>query len=106
MQVPAEVLDELVRRLVEAVHPTRIILFGSAARGEMRKDSDLDVLVVVPDGVPQREGWNRAYAGLRRFGFATDLVVVNEGILAKYANTLGLVYEQALLDGKELYRAA
>ncbi len=106
MQVPTEVLEELVRRLVEAVHPTRIILFGSAARGEMREDSDLDVMVVVPDGVSQKEGWNRAYSGLRRFGIATDLVVVSEGILAKYGNSLGLVYEQALRDGKELYRAA
>ena len=106
MQVPAEVLDELVRRLVEAVHPTRIILFGSAARGEMHEDSDLDVLVVVADGVPQREGWNRAYAGLHRFGFATDLIVVNEGILAMYGNSPGLVYEQALKNGKELYHAA
>lgn len=106
MNVPDEILDELVRRLVEAVQPTRIILFGSAARGEMRDHSDLDVLVVVPDGIPQKEGWSRAYNGLRRFGFATDLVVVNEGVLAKYADCPGLVYEQALRDGKELYHAA
>lgn len=106
MQVPAEVLDELVRRLVEAVHPTRIILFGSAARGEMREGSDLDVLVVVPDGLPQREGWTLANAGLRRFGIATDLVVVNESVLAQFGDRIGLVYEQALKEGKELYRAA
>jgi hypothetical protein len=30
-----ETLNELVRRIVEAVHPRRILLFGSAARGEM-----------------------------------------------------------------------
>jgi hypothetical protein len=78
MQVPAEVLDELVRRLV----------------------------AVVPDGLPQKESWNRAHVGMRRFGIATDLVVVNEGILAKYADSPGLVYEQALREGKELYHAA
>lgn len=106
MDVPVEVLDELVRRIVEAVHPTRIILFGSAARGEMHEHSDMDVLVVVPDGVSQKDGWNRAFSGLRRFGFATDLVLVNEGVLARYANCPGLVYEQALKDGKEIYHAA
>jgi uncharacterized protein len=106
MQVPAEVLDELVRRLVAAVQPTRIILFGSAARGEMHENSDLDVLVVVPDGLSEREAWNLAYSGLRRFGFATDLVVVNESILSKYGKSPGMVYEQALKDGKELYHAA
>jgi predicted nucleotidyltransferase len=106
MKVPAEVLDELVRRLVEAVHPTRIILFGSASRGEMREHSDLDVMVVVPDNLSQKEIWNRAFSALRRLGFATDLVVVNEGTLAKYADCPGLVYEQALKEGKELYHAA
>ena len=106
MTVPAEVLEELVRRIVEAVHPTRIILFGSASRGEMHEHSDLDLLVVIPDNLPQKEGWARAFSGLRRFGIATDLVVVNEGILLKYASSPGLVYEQALRDGKELYRAA
>jgi predicted nucleotidyltransferase len=106
MKVSAEVLDDLVRRLVAAVHPTRIILFGSASRGEMNEHSDLDVLVVVPDSMPQKDGWNLAYSGLRRFGFATDLVVVNENVLLKYADCHGLVYEQALKEGKELYRAA
>jgi predicted nucleotidyltransferase len=106
MKVPVEVLDELVRRLVEAVHPTRIILFGSASRDEMQEHSDLDVLVVVPDGLSQKEEWNRAYASLRRFGFATDLVLVNEGTLENYGNCQGLVYEQALREGRELYHAA
>jgi predicted nucleotidyltransferase len=106
MQVPEAVLNELVRRLVLAVQPTRIILFGSAARGEMHEHSDLDVLVVVPDGLPQREGWDRAHASLRRFGRAIDLLVVNESNLAKYSASPGLVYERALLDGKELYHAA
>jgi predicted nucleotidyltransferase len=95
-----------VRRLVAAIQPTRIILFGSAARGEMREASDLDMLVVVPDGLPQQEIWNRAHAVMRRYGIATDLVVVSEGILAKYVDSPGLVYEQALREGKELYHAA
>ena len=106
MQVSTEVLNELVRRLVQAVSPRRIILFGSASRGDMHEHSDLDVLVVIPDEVSQKVAWNLAYAGLRRFGIAIDLVVVKEGILAKYAQSPGLVYEQALRDGRELYRAA
>ncbi len=35
MYPDANVVDELIRRVVERVHPLRIILFGSAARGEM-----------------------------------------------------------------------
>ena len=108
MQVPAEVLDELVRRLVEAVHPTRIILFGSAARGEMHEDSDLDVLVVVvvPDGLPHRETWNLAYRSLNRLGYPKDLLLVSESVLDQHAADPGLIYAQALLEGREIYHAA
>lgn len=38
-------LAEIVARIVEAVHPTRIDLFGSRVRGDSRPDSDYDVLV-------------------------------------------------------------
>ena len=106
MQVPAEVLDELVRRLVEAVHPTRIILFGSAARGEMHEDSDLDVLVVVPDGLPHRETWNLAYRSLSRLGYPKDLLIVPESVLDQHAADPGLIFAQALLEGREIYHAA
>ena len=39
-----------MKKMVEAVHPLRIILFGSAARGDMRPDSDIDLLIVMPEG--------------------------------------------------------
>ena len=54
MQSDPEVIEQLVRRIIEIVQPLRIILFGSAARGEMNPDSDIDVLVVMPEGVHRR----------------------------------------------------
>jgi len=51
-QIDSRVIDMLVQRSVDIVHPLRIILFGSAARGEMHLDSDIDVLVVMPEGIP------------------------------------------------------
>jgi uncharacterized protein len=46
-------IQELVRRLVEYYKPERIYLFGSAARGDDRPDSDLDFCVVLPDSADQ-----------------------------------------------------
>ena len=63
MQPNPEVIEQLVRRIIELVHPLRIILFGSAARGEMESDSDIDVLVVMPEGVHQRRGLHDSYTG-------------------------------------------
>jgi predicted nucleotidyltransferase len=104
--IPQHVLDTLVERIVGAVHPRRIILFGSAARNEMRADSDLDVLVVMPDGIHRRATSTVVYQSLRRFGYAIDIVVATEGDLSAYADNPGLVFRQALLEGKELYHAA
>jgi uncharacterized protein len=48
----AEAITEITRRLVEFYQPDRIYLFGSAARGDDRPDSDLDFCVVLPDDAP------------------------------------------------------
>lgn len=45
-RIAREVLDRLVRRIIEAYRPARILLFGSHAAGQASKDSDLDLLVV------------------------------------------------------------
>ncbi len=100
------VLQELVRRVVDSVHPLRIILFGSAARGEMGPNSDLDALVVVADQ-SDCHAVNKILARkLRGLGFATDIVVVRQGDLDQYGNNPYLVLHTALSEGKELYRAA
>jgi len=42
MEASIKVVDHLVKRIVEEVHPLKIMIFGSAARNEMKPDSDLD----------------------------------------------------------------
>ncbi len=70
------VLDEIVRRLVEAYEPRRIYLFGSKARGESGAESDYDLMVVVPDGAsPDRTKSRLAYECLWGTGTATDVLV-------------------------------
>ena len=100
------ILDELVRRIVDAVHPLRIVLFGSAARGEMGPHSDLDVLVVVPDGCHTREVAQSVYAQLRGLGYAKDLVIVQESDVDRYRDNPYLIIHDALTQGRELYHAA
>lgn len=100
------VVQELVRRVVDSVHPLRIILFGSAARGEMGPNSDLDALVVVADQ-SDCHAVNKILARkVRGLGFAIDIVVVRQGDLDQYGNNPYLVLHMALSEGKELYRAA
>jgi uncharacterized protein len=59
-----QILDDLVRRIVEVVNPRRIILFGSAVRGAIGPGSNLDVMVVMPDGVHRRLTAQEIYINL------------------------------------------
>ena len=99
-------LEEVVRRTVAVAHPVRIILFGSAARATMGPDSDLDLLVVVRDGVHRRRTAQAIYKGLRGIGFAKDVVVVTESDVREFGENPSLVICPALSHGKEIYHAA
>jgi predicted nucleotidyltransferase len=100
-----KILDDLVRRIVEVVHPRQIILFGSAARGDMGPQSDIDVLVVVPDGTHRRHTAQRIYQHLIGLGAAVDVVVATESDLQQYGNNFSLVYYPALHEGRAIYAA-
>ena len=100
-----QLLSELVRRIVDSVNPLRIILFGSSARGNMGPHSDLDVLVIMPDGVHRRHIAQEAYKSLRGLGVSKDVVVVTEGDVRAHSANYSLVLHPALEEGKELYHA-
>lgn len=101
-----DILHEFVQRIVDAVHPRRIILFGSAARGEMGPNSDLDLLVIMPDGVHRRRTAQTIYRSLTGLGIAKDVVVATESDVRDYGNNPSLVLFPALREGREIYHAA
>ena len=68
-------------------------------------DSDLDVLVVVADGVDQNQASKDLYRCFRGLGFAVDALVVGESDLALHGDDPWLVYRSALSEGKELFHA-
>jgi hypothetical protein len=72
----------------------------------MGPDSDLDVLVVVPDGTHRRRTAQRGYWCLLGLGFATDILVVTERDVLEYRDEPSLVLFPALREGREIYRAA
>jgi len=100
-----EQLHEIVQRIVEAVHPLRVILFGSTARGEAGPQSDLDILIVVPDGTHRFNTTQAVYQCLRGLRVAVDVVVATESDVREYGNSPVLIYREALRDGRELYAA-
>jgi predicted nucleotidyltransferase len=99
------ILDEIVKRTTAVARPLRIILFGSAAREMMGPDSDLDILVVVPDGSHRRHTAQDIYMSLRGIGLPKDVVVATESDVEQYQQNPSLILFPALREGREIYRA-
>lgn len=99
------VLDEIVRRIVEVAQPERIILFGSAARGTMRPDSDVDLLVVKAGEYDVHALTGAIYRRLLGLTQPVDVIVAQPETLQRYGAVPFLVYAPALQEGKELYAA-
>lgn len=99
-------LQEAVRRIVAEVSPVRVVLFGSVARGAMGPESDLDLLVVMPDDADRLRVAYRLHRCLRRLGCAKDIVVVREGDVEAQRDNPSLVIHTALTQGREVYHAA
>ena len=53
--ITEELIREIKDRIVSAVHPEKIIIFGSYAYGTPTKDSDLDLLVIMPSDEPMHK---------------------------------------------------
>ena len=96
-------IQKLVDNIVELVDPIEIILFGSYARGDPNPDSDIDLLVVMPDGTHRRNTMRHLYSNIDFFIVPFDILVANEGDLIEYKDDVGLIYYYALKDGKSIY---
>ena len=99
------VLDEVIRRVVAVAQPEKIILFGSAVRGRVGPDSDLDLLVVRA-GVDALDLMGDIYLNLRGVGAAVDAIVASPDDLERYRDSYGMVIREALRNGRVVYDAA
>ena len=96
-RLPRDLLDPVV----EYFKPQRVILFGSRARGEARRDSDIDLLVIVDDETPpEKLHWQDGFGAyrskrdadifpMRAEDFERDRAIVNT--LAAEADADGIV---------------
>ena len=66
-----DTLNEAIRRIVEIAEPERIMLFGSAARGDMTRHSDLDLLII-KEGGDALDLMGQIYERLYGVGAAVD----------------------------------
>jgi predicted nucleotidyltransferase len=96
-------ISEAGRRLIDASPPeTRVILFGSHARGEAGKHSDLDFLVIEPSVEDVVEETYRLRCTLDDLDVFADIVLVTEAEARAWGDVYGSIIHAALSEGRPL----
>jgi uncharacterized protein len=99
---------EKAAQAILAVAPlgSKVILFGSQARGEASEASDVDFLVVEPELHGRREEWLRLRQTLRPLRLPVDILVVSEHVFDQWKDTPNTVISEAAKEGRIYVRAA
>jgi predicted nucleotidyltransferase len=98
-----ELIVEAGRRLSQAAPAgTRVILFGSHARGQASRHSDLDFLVIEPEVADAIAESVRLRRTLRGLVLAADVIVVSERHAGEWQDVRGSLVHAALAEGRQL----
>jgi uncharacterized protein len=97
------VLADIVRRIVEVARPQQIVLFGSAARGAMGPNSDVDLLVVKSGRFHRGRLVEAIYRNLRGAAAPVDVLVVTPEELERYRSDPCLIVAPAVREGRLVY---
>ena len=102
-QLDPKLVEEIVRRIVETVHPEKIILFGSLARGDARPESDLDILVIAQSQEPRFRRSAPLYGILSDIFIPMDILVYSPEEVEEWSGVRQAFVTTAIREGRVLY---
>ena len=106
MRIDEELTQEIVQRVLSVAQPDRIILFGSAATGEMTRDSDIDLLILEDSPGDTCKESVRIGDALRGLGYPIDIIVMASQWFEESKNVIGGLAYPASKYGRVIYEAA
>lgn len=99
-----ENIHRVARVLSQSAPPgSRVILFGSYAKGSPRPDSDLDFMVVEPFVADRHAEMNRLARAVRPLRLPVDVLVASEAVFTEWKDHINTVYNEVATTGKVLY---
>ena len=98
-------IAEIVRRVLTVAHPEKIILFGSAATGDMTPDSDIDLLIVQPNAEDANAEYVRVRRALRGIDCAFDILFITPEWFEDSKRIPGGIAYPAHTEGKVIHDA-
>ena len=96
---------QAIRRIRAVAQPSKIILFGSYARGEATEDSDLDLMIILPGKPDKMAEIIRLRRAIGALGVGVDVLVFSEEEARRRGQVPGTVLYWANKEGKVLYEA-
>ena len=98
-------IDQIVNIIVSTIAPEKIILFGSYAKGNYRKNSDIDILILKKGLKNERDITNRLYMNLfnERISVPVDLIAMDYDKFDQLNNDIGYIYKTIKQEGKVIY---
>lgn len=97
------VIREMAARLVDAIHPEKVILFGSHARGNADEQSDLDFLVIAESDEPPTRRSVPLYRALSGYLVPVDILVRTPREVEASRELPFSIIQTALAEGITLY---
>jgi len=98
-----EHISTMTDRIVRGFHPEQIILFGSHARGEAHRHSDVDLLVVFSECADKRKDAIEIRRVLKDMPVPKDIIVSTPEELERKRDWIGSVLRSAQREGVTLY---
>ena len=99
-----KLISIMTERIVRNFDPLQIILFGSQARGDADRDSDIDLLVVFAELTDKRKTAIDIDRALSDLPVAKDVIVSTPEELERSRTRIGSVLRYAQQEGKVLWK--
>jgi len=106
MNINEDLVEEIVKRILSVSVPSKVILFGSAATGQMTRDSDIDLLIVENRPEDQRKESIRIREVLQGLGYAFDIIVISTEWFNESKEVIGGIAYPANKYGRVIYEVA
>ena len=97
-----KIIKEIITKTAKKynIEIDRIILFGSRARGDFKKDSDWDILIVTKEKLDRKMKVDFWYEIYKNIEVPVDIIIASKESFEKYKKSGGFVYVHAVREGK------
>ena len=102
-RITEQLIEEIKDRIVRAVQPENIIVFGSYAYGTPSKESDLDLLVIMPSDEPMHSRVTKIRKLVRDIHIPKDIIVYTPQEVEKWKDASAAFITTIIRKGKVIY---